>query len=171
MNKDSRNERGFLLLEVLLAMAVMITALVIFFNLFKPVIRLQTMAGARANLTENQIVVMQHIVQQVNWYSSKVMVTSERLTCYDVSGNRLIAFYRAQESAAGVGVLYINTTVGADLPGVNQLTDPYNVNVEEFKVYKINNKIIFLTMQLRDIKTNTVKQHTEYVTIYNGEVL
>lgn len=166
-------QRGFLLLELVLGVAVLLIVLAVVFNLFKPAMRLQMMASTQVNLLQNQTLVMQRISQQVAVYTRTATIeagSSDRLVLNDVSGNKIISFYQGHE-AGGVSVLYISTQIPPEVAGNNQLTDPNNVEVLHFKAYKMDTRKLKVELSLRDKNNEKEAVFTEIIYLLNGEVL
>lgn len=166
--------RGFLLIEVVVGVGILIIVLGIVFQLLRPVAKLQELGVSRTHLLQNQTLVMQRISQQVAVYTRAASIqtgSSDRLMLTDVAGNRLVSFYQANETESGTAVLYMSTQVPPAAAGSNQLTDPYNVTVVKFKVYKLNNKKIRVELELREKSTGKTAVFSEVIELLNGEVL
>lgn len=166
-------QRGFVLVEIVLTVGVLIVVLGLALQLLRLSFNLQAQSTARANLVQNQTLVMQRISQQVAIYSRTALIqsgSSDRLLLNDVAGNRLITFYQSTEPD-GTAVLYMSTQIPPNMAGVNQLTDPHNVEVLNFKVYKLDGRRLRLTISLREKASGKIAEFSEVVSLLNGEVL
>ena len=161
--------RGFLLIELLVAIATAMVILTILFYSLDGVMKLQTATESRVNLSQNTIVAMQIVSKQLALNTRVATIEDGYLKTKDVAGNKEVSFAR-QVNENGIGILYIVTKNANDLPGVNQLSDPNNVDVASLDIMVIRDDLLKITITLRDLKTSRQEEYSEYVRMYNGKV-
>lgn len=165
--------RGFFMLEVLLATLLLGIIITIFLKCMHLTLFLQQKNIARINVAENQRIVFQTVRQQLAFYSKQARilpgVDGDRLAIIDVAENRQIAYYLHKD--AQKQVIYQEIQVQENQPGINQLTDPYNVEVLEFKVEKISADKLRLTVVMQDREKKARETRSEYLPLLNGVVL
>ena len=162
--------RGFLLIELLVAIATAMVILTILFYSLDGVMKLQSLTESRVNLSQNSMVAMQLVSKQLTLNTRVATIEDGYLKTKDVAGNKEVSFMR-QVNENGIGILYVVTKNANDLPGVNQLSDPNNVDVVSFGVVPISDDLLKITITLKDLKTSRQAEYLEYVRMYNGKVL
>lgn len=171
----ARRQKGFMLIEIVIALSVLVVVLTIAFNLMQLTFKLQNIGLSQASALQNQTLIMQRINQQVSIYGRTVSIQtgeSDRLIVNDVAGNRLVAFYTGNETEGeGTAVLYMSIQMPPEAAGANQLSDPNNVAVTGFKAYKLDAKRIKVTLSLHEKTSGRTFEFVELITLLNGEVL
>lgn len=161
------------MLEVLLATLLLGIIITIFLKSMHLTIHLQQKSIARINVAENQRLVFQKVRQQLAFYSKQVKILPEvdgdRLIITDVAENRQVSYYLHKD--AQKQVIYQEVRVQENQPGINQLTDPYNVEVLEFKAEKISADKLRLTIVIQDREKRELETCSEYLTLLNGVAL
>lgn len=168
-----KRHKGFMLIEILIAFSVLIVVLALAFDVMKITFKLQAIGLARSNLAQNQTVIMQRISQQAAIYSRTAAIQSgesDKLVLNDVAGNRIVSFYKATE-AGGTDTMYMSTQIPPNSAVGNQLSDPYNVEVVRFKVYKLSSTKLKMILYMKDKASGVESELVELVTMINGEVL
>ncbi len=164
-----KSQKGFLLLELLLAVATGLVVLTVMFHALSMTLRLQEAGESRSNMSQNAQVALQRMEQQLLLNARTISFHSEYLHTVDVSGNREVGFSRSVNTE-GVGVLYIVVKNGMELPGVNQLTDPSNVDVRYFNVSVVDG-FLKIEVGLRDLRTGRQAEYSAYVRPSNGRII
>ena len=165
---------GFFLLELALTSILYLIIIAVFLKCIQFTVALNSKTIEQINCHENQRFVFQTLRQQLGFYAKQVKIVNGPagpvLIIKETAENRQVSYYRGQEQY-DQGVLYQAIQIKQNQPGVNQLTDPHNVKVVDFKVEPVDSQSLLVTLVLQDKRTHKLNRQQEYIPILNGKVL
>ncbi len=166
-------DKGFFIVELALNTLLTMIILAIFLKCIHLTVLLNEKSNAQINIRENQRIIFQTLRQQLAFYTKKVTILpgayGDVLVITDVTENRKVSYYVSKEQ--GRGILYQAIQVQQGQAGVNQLTDPYNVEVLEFKAEKIAVDKLLVSIKVQDRRNSKLETRQEYLQLLNGQVL
>ena len=157
------NNKGYLLTEACLALAVGAVAAAVLYNALLPIST--SLKNLQSDLLLHRAArySQSFIEQELLLHSAGVKITTgsnDKIICTETRGNRQVTFYRSGGALARE--IKYNSTKGVNPLSLEEVT------LESFKAEQLSAYKIKVTMQLKDNAAGRSKKFTEVYTLANG---
>ena len=169
------NKKGFLLTECCVALMAVCLLITCFYDNFAQSVNIgrEVLRDLEIYRVERSVVAL--MKEELIFYVDTAAISGESpgtlISCQETAVKRKIYYYcKSSPEAPYATTLYQKTNVEGKSPGINPLTPP-NIEVTEWRVEKLNDKSLLMTIGLKEYKTGREKLFSEVVDLCNGKVL
>lgn len=171
-SKKTTKRSGFLLMELLISIGIALISLFVTLNVFELMLTSYAKSINQISIRQNMRFAMQTMQQHIALNANLTKIersSATKVIIQDISADREISFFVRRESSRGI--LYISTQNGNNIPGVNQLSDPNNVDVIALEAVKLDDKLIEISLEMQSNSGNVKLRKNELIYLINGRVL
>lgn len=166
------NNRGFILLDFTLGLFVLILTMSLVISTFSFSLKAWQNVQAEMIITENEKVIFDWLVQEISLSAKQLTIVDEKRIIIDtIYPQKHTMFYVAVSPEYKQNTMFIARQIVGLPSGINQISDPHQVAIEEIFFTKINDNALKIKIVARELKYSRRRTMEQIIFLYNGKIV